>query len=241
VPIRSGYAAGGRCIDSNEAIVNKLPRDLDTLARRGWLAGQPEALRDWALQVGRWRSFEAGQVLYLAGDAADGLYGLGSGALDIVVPFGDDSASLHRADVGFWIGDSALLADKPRLVSVVASRSSRVYFLPAAALRLLRERPDLWPCFYELSHLNVALSLTLLGEALVLSPRARIARQMLRLAGSGASIDASQDELARLAGVTRPTLQRALADLGAANVLRTGYRRLELLDRAALQRMSLPE
>lgn len=222
--------------------MNIIPRDLGPLAHCGWLAGQPQELRDWALRVGRWRTLDTGQALYLAGDTADGLYGLGSGALDVVLPFGDETVALHRVDVGFWIGDSALLADKPRLVSVVASRPSRVFFLPSvAALRLLKERPDLWPCFYALSHLNVALSITLLAEAMVLSPRARIARHLLRLAGSGPAIDASQDELARLIGVTRPTLQRALADLCAAEVLRTGYRRLEVLDRAALERMSRPE
>lgn len=208
---------------------------LDTV---GWLADQPAEFRDWMQQAGRWRRLEAGQVIYQAGDAADGLYGLAEGALSVTFPFvRDEPVTIHRAEVGFWVGDSALLAQRVRLISLQAALPSRVFFVPSRAIHaLLARRPEVWQAFYQLSHANFVLVLDLLAESLALSPRARIARYLLRLAGADGVAPVSQDDLAELIGVTRTTLHRALRDLTDAGVLATGYKRLAILDRAALQR-----
>jgi CRP-like cAMP-binding protein len=208
---------------------------LDTV---GWLAEQPAEFRDWAGRTGRSRRLEGGQVLYDAGEAPDGLYGLAEGALNVTLPLvGDEPVTVHRAEVGFWIGDSALLADAPRLVSLSAALPSRVFFVPAGAVRsLLLHRPEFWPAFYQLSHTNVLTALQLLAEALALSPRARVARHLLRLADGDGVASVSQDDLARLIGVTRTTLYRVVRDLTERGILEAGYRHITILDRAALQR-----
>jgi CRP/FNR family transcriptional regulator, cyclic AMP receptor protein len=63
----------------------------------------------------------------------------------------------------------------------------------------------------------------LLAEALALSPRARLARTLLRLSEDGA-VHASQQDLARLIGMTRSTLQRSLGELVEAGAIETRYR-----------------
>jgi CRP-like cAMP-binding protein len=208
------------------------------LDRVGWLATQPAELRAWVARVGRWRRFEAGQLIYDAGDTADGLYGLAEGALNVTFPFvRDEPVALHRAEVGFWVGDAALLADAPRLVSLSAALPSRVLFVPGHALSdLLARQPAFWRSFYELSHGNFALTLDLLAESLVLSPRARIARQLLRLADGSGVAPVGQEDLARVIGVTRTTLYRAMREFTEAGALATGYRHITILDRAALER-----
>ena len=89
-------------------------RTIAPLDRLGWLASQPEDLRDWVASVGIWRDYRSGQIIYMAHDAADGLYGLARGALDISSPdSGDEQVALSRAEPGFWIGDAALLSATP--------------------------------------------------------------------------------------------------------------------------------
>jgi len=52
------------------------------LDKVGWLACESKELRDWVIDVGRWRAYAAGQLIYNAGDPSDGIYGLGAGILE---------------------------------------------------------------------------------------------------------------------------------------------------------------
>ncbi len=109
---------------------------LEPLDRVGWLAAQPESFRDWVSRVARWRDVEAGEFLFQAGDPSDGLFGLASGSLEITFPLvAEEPVVIYRAEVGFWIGDNAELADEPRLVSVMAAVRSRVLHVSSAAIR----------------------------------------------------------------------------------------------------------
>lgn len=196
-------------------------------------------MRDWFGQVGRWIRLDPGQALYHAGDAANGLYGLASGALEITFPLvAGEPVTLHRAEPGFWIGEEAQLSRRPRMITVSAATPARLLKVPGADLeRLLDESPRFWPCFYDLSARNSELALTLLGESLALSVKARVCRRLLALAESGEEgVAITQDDLAKLIGVTRATVRRAIADLADEGGVETGYRSLRLRDKAVLRR-----
>jgi CRP-like cAMP-binding protein len=212
---------------------------LGPLAERGWLATQPPEIQDAIAERGRWVVCPAGRVLYAAGDEPDGLYGLAEGALEATLPFvGEEPVTIHRAEPGFWIGESALLARTSRLLTIEAAIESRVFRVPAAAIRaLVAERPQFWHAFYDLSHLNSSLAVQLLAEALSLTPRARLARHLLRLSDEAGRVRARQDELARLIGMTRSSLQRTLSGLEEGGAIRRGYAGITILDRARLERL----
>ena len=125
----------------------------------------------------------------------------------------------------------------PRLVTVTAMTESRLLFVPGpAVLRLLNDQPELWPSFYMLSNINLATALDLLAEALSCSPRVRIARHILRLSHAGDdTVIASQSEIARLAGVTRATMQRGLARSGGRRRRGARYSAMKVRDRSALR------
>ena len=211
--------------------------DLGPLDRLGWLAEQPPALRRWVAEVGRFRTYAAGQVVYEAGDTGTALYGLAAGSLDITFPLvADEPVSIHRAEPGFWIGDLALLAETERLVSVRAGRCARLLTVPGAAIRAHLDRhPEHWPCFYALTHRNMATALNLLGEALALPPAARVTRRLLQLADADGVVAGTQEELAGLIGVTRTTVRRALKQMVADGVIETGYRSLQIRSRDRLE------
>lgn len=218
--------------------MTRKPIDIAPLDTLGWLADQPRDLKAWVASVATWREFRAGQVVYMAHDPADGLHGLAFGALDIASPdAGDEQVALSRAEPGFWIGDAALLSHTPRLVTVTAITDARLLFVPGpAVLRLLEDRPEMWPSFYMLSNINLASALRLLAEALSCPPRVRIARNILRLSVADRDeIVASQSDIARLAGVTRATMQRGMGDLIRNGAIETGYRSIRVRDRNALR------
>ena len=216
-----------------------LAEALSPLAERGWLSTQPPEFQDWVARNGRWHVYFAGQVLYDAGEEPDALDGLGHGPLEATLPlFGDEPVTVYRAEPGFWIGEAALLSGATRVLSIVAATEARVFRVPAARIRtLLGERPEAWESFFSLSHLHAITATTLLAEALALSPRARLARMLLRLADEDGRVVARQEELARLIGMTRSSLQRTLAGLTAAGWVRSGYGCLLVHDQAALEAM----
>ena len=214
-------------------------QDLSPLTEIGWLASQPEALRTWAAGAGRWRSYEKGQLLYQAGDEPDALYGLAAGTLEIqIVQDGCEQITIHRAEPGFWIGESAILAKTTRSISVVAAAKARVFRIPAAAIRaVLGEMPQFWYSFFELSHINASRAVATLAEVFSQPPQARLARILLRLADADGRVHATQEDLSRLIGMRRSSLRRVLLDLVSAGAVTTGYRSIHITDRPRLQRL----
>lgn len=212
--------------------------DISPLDGIGWLADQSEELSNWASSVGRWRRADAGQFLYQAGDVPDGLYGLAEGALELSFPLvAEEPVVLHRADVGFWIGDAAVLSRRPRLISIVTATPARVLHISATEVdRLLASHPQFWPAFYDLNTRNVETALTLLSESLALTVKARVCRRLLALAERDRDVQITQDALAKLLGVTRSTVRRSIAELAVEGGVETGYGTLRVTDLAVLRR-----
>ncbi|MEZ5557760.1 MAG: Crp/Fnr family transcriptional regulator [Pseudomonadales bacterium] len=202
----------------------------------GWLAERPPEFQDWAKRHGRWRRYAAGQFVYQVGDRADGVYGLAEGSLDISFPLiAEEPVTIHRTEIGFWIGDSAELAEVPRILAVRAVLPSRLLHLPSGAIRdLLVEHPHHWREFYALSSQNATTAVALLSEALALTVRARVCRRLLMLADGSGDVSVTQEDLGRVVGAARTTLRRCLADLENRGGIELRYRRVSIVDRSVL-------
>lgn len=203
----------------------------------GWLAEQPTAFQTRMAMAGRWTTVPRGEPLYTIGDAPDAVFGLGEGLLDVSIPItGDEQVTIYRARPGFWIGDSALLAETTRSITVSAATDARVFRIPVGAVRRsLAEHPEDWKCFFRLNHANATLAVRILAEVLTLTPRARFARMLLRLATPDGSVRATQDDLGRMAGMSRAAFRRAFRALIESGAVRTEYGGLRIIDRAALE------
>jgi CRP/FNR family cyclic AMP-dependent transcriptional regulator len=215
-------------------------RELTAVIRRaGWLSKQPGDFQDWILASATWRHVPPGGICYMEGDESDGLYGLAAGALDISVPIsGAEPVSITRAQPGFWIGESAILAGTRRALSLCAIQRSTIAFVPRNKLVAgLRQRPGWWQHFYELSHANATLSINLLAEALALSPRARIARLFLRVADEAGVITGRKEDLGRLIGLPRSSFNRELNYFLAGGIIESGYTSITILRRDELEEL----
>lgn len=213
---------------------------LQPLLTTGWLAEEPAPFRDRIVALGRMIRVPRGRTIYATGDQPDAVFGIAAGYADLSLAVADEEEVLiYRAGPGFWIGDSALLARTERGLTVTAVTDCDIFRLPGPAIRAhLSERPEDWPAFFRLNHRNAMLAISVLAEHLSLPPAARFARTMLRIADSGGIVTATQEDLARLSGLSRASFRRAMGRMIAAGVLRTGYGRIIIADRARLTAMA---
>lgn len=210
---------------------------LKTLATQGWLAAQPLPFQKRMAQLGRWVGVRRGNVVYAVGDAADAIYGLGEGLLDVALVVSEErEVVIHRATPGFWVGDSALLAGSTRTVTISAASDAQLFKLPGpAVLKSLERHPEDWISFYRLSHANVTTSLQALGEVISLPPRARFARALLRLTSASGTVHLTQEELGRMVGMSRAGFRRAFSALIERGIVEVQYGGIRICDRPALE------
>lgn len=213
---------------------------LQDLSRIGWLSRQPADFQARMASIGRWINVSRGEPIYGTGDEPNGVFGLGEGLLDVSIPISsEEEVTVHRATAGFWIGESALLSGFNRSISISAASDCRLFKLPVSAvLRNLAENPQDWICFQRLSHLNASLCIQILAEVLALPPRVRFARMLLRMASENGDVVATQEELGRMAGMSRSAFRRAFASFIQAGIVETGYGGLKICDPAALQKVA---
>ena len=223
-----------------DQFIGDAQKRLGVLARVGWLSRQPSELQVIFAKIGRWRRFVPAEVIYLAGDEPDGLYGLGEGGLEVSFPLvGEEPVAIHRAEPGFWIGEAAILSGQKRMISLTAVTECRVFFVPAPKVRrVIDDDPHHLTSICELTFMNQTAAVSLLAEALSLSPRARVARLLLRLADDSASVQGSQEELGRVLGMTRSSIRRAVSNLTEIGAIRSGYGRITIMDAALLGRLT---
>lgn len=209
----------------------------NVLSRKGWLSEQPEDFRERMLALAHWRTYPAGADLYQVGDEANAVLGLESGMADVSIPIsGDEMVNIYRAQAGFWIGDSALIAQTERGLSIMAQTECLTLVIPAGKLmRHLEAQPRDLLYFFKLNHANVMLSLQVLSETIALPPRARFARMLLRLRDEAGVVHATQAELGAMAGMSRAAFRRAFLGLSETNIVRTEYGAVRILDMDALQ------
>src|SRR5690606_16820082 len=87
-------------------------------------------------------SLRPGDVLYSAGDAANGAYVLVSGALEASHP--ETEGGKFRIEPVALIGELGLMLTRPRAATIGAVRSTTALFVPREPfLKLLRNHPEL--------------------------------------------------------------------------------------------------
>jgi CRP/FNR family transcriptional regulator, cyclic AMP receptor protein len=211
-----------------------------TLAERGWFSQRSANTRARLSAIARFCTFSKDELIYMAGDSPNGIFGLVSGSLNISYPRGDgEDYTVHRAGSGFWIGDAALFAKGTRLVSVRAAEPTTMVQLPFRELtRLLRDDARLYADFYALSYDNFRTTLQIITNLAIPSAEKRVAdRLVLEVETRGDAdgwIALSQPELAKLVAVSLPTLQRVMRRFAEAGLVQRAYTRLQVIDRHAL-------
>ncbi|PZQ50099.1 MAG: hypothetical protein DI556_08490 [Rhodovulum sulfidophilum] len=220
--------------------------DLGILARFGWLSGMPAAFRETVLDRCLLRRYRRDEVVYRAGDPPGGLYGLIRGGVGVELYSDDREPYIGTfARPGFWIGEGSVLTRGPRFIGIRATRDSLLAYLPLARWdQIVRSDPEAWRWLAHLSLRNSLLAVAVADALMVPGAVPRMAAILLVLSGPGAPggpaaeapIEMSQDDLARMANLSRSSAGRILQMFESDGLIAIGYRRIRVLAPEGLRR-----
>lgn len=177
----------------------------------------------------RARTLPAGTVVLSRGRLPDGVWAVRSGALERVAGSGRHRVVTGVLQPGDLTGDVPLLRNRAAECTVRALTEVSAQFLPAGHFAtLLRDSPALTRLWLtglarRYGRIQQALAQSVGGTA-----EGRVARLLLRQARGG-KVAFTQDTLAAMLGLRRPTFNRVLKDFERQGLLRVGYRSIELL------------
>jgi CRP/FNR family cyclic AMP-dependent transcriptional regulator len=199
--------------------------------------GLPADVIQEVLRTARRRRFKRGEIVFHEGDPGDTLHLLAKGRVKVRVttPLGA-SATLSVLGTGSIFGELALLsgADR-RAATVTCLEAVETLGIHRDAFNELRDRqPRVDQVLVRILAAQLPELSARLLEALFVPADKRVLRELLRVAevygppGDAVAIPLTQEDLAELAGTTRPTVNKVLRTIEDAGALRLGRGRIEL-------------
>ncbi|MGF1664553.1 MAG: Crp/Fnr family transcriptional regulator [Kineosporiaceae bacterium] len=214
----------------------------------GFFGSLPGRVRSAILGAARRRRYEAGSLLLRQGDDALSLLVIESGqvAVRFSTPVGE-SVILAVMGPGEVVGELGLVdPGHERTASVVAVDDVVAWALRHDAFqRVRREHAGVDDFLLAVMARQVRRLTRMVAEALYVPAEQRVARRLSEAADAFAqpgdrpdavvTVPLTQDELAHLAGTSRPTANQALKSLERRHLVRVARGRVELLDVAGLR------
>lgn len=212
----------------------------DSLSAVEWRLLEPlsDADRERVLKAARSRRYARHEVLFHEDDPGDCLHLVKVGRLGVQVGLeSGESLTLTVLSPGDAFGELAVLG-KPhrRTATVVAWEPSETLSLTGEAFTALcRDNPPIERLELSLLAERVDQLSRRLLEALYVGVERRVYRRLVELCGiygdgaPGTVIPLSQDEVAGLAGASRPTVNQVIQRLVSDGVLSASRRRIEIL------------
>lgn len=206
---------------------------------KGLTADQAERVRRHATS----RRYEAGATVCARGSPSVQWLGVIDGILKVETASPDGkSTTFAGVPSGAWFGEGAVLKGEPRPYGVVAIRDSLVASLPRETFLFLidESRPfSRW----VIDQLNARLGhyVALIENYRFQDSAGRVAYCLSELfnphlyPGTQAQLPISQEEIARLSGLSRQNVNHSLHDLEHAGLVRIRYGVIEVLDLHGLQ------
>jgi CRP/FNR family transcriptional regulator, cyclic AMP receptor protein len=212
---------------------------LAALQTDDWFAGCPIEFQQALREMGRLRRLAPGEPLFARGGEADGLCCVIAGALRVGAHDVDGQAAvLAYMEPYQWFGEISMIDDLPRTHDAVAEVASQVLVVPRASLQSwLEGSPVYWRDIARLACRKLRVSFVVLEELAQLPLEERVLRRLqLQALGYGSRdmarrrVRVAQETLARMLGVSRQSVNRALKQLETRGALRLHYGEIELLD-----------
>jgi CRP-like cAMP-binding protein len=214
------------------------------LMQGAWFCRLAPDFRAALLADARMVRLTANAPIFWRGDAADGLYAVLEGAVEIgAVDSAGRAAILTHVQAGTWFGEIAILDGMPRTHDAHAARATVLLHIPRAPLLALLDRePAWWRALAWLATEKLRLSFQLAEANALLDAPQQVAARLLLIAGGHAgtgmpqsTLRLSQEQLATMVALSRQTVNRILNRFEAmgAVALRTGA--IEIRDPLRLQ------
>jgi len=222
-------------------IVDQLERVFST---RGWLSRQPQPFRTRFISLGRLIALERGAPVFHMGDGSGGVYGIVSGAIEVL---GGTSRQLpvlaHIERAGDWFGHGPVLRGGPRTLTFVAAEPSTLLQVPLDRLRpQLQNDPDFAARLAQMADASTETVIGVARDLLIRDSAKRLAAVLLRVTAAGEvppdneqGYALTQAQLGEMANISRHHVNRILGMMRRAGWIDARYNRIRLLDVAALK------
>ncbi len=192
----------------------------------------PEAIREEVLELSSLRKFKAGEAIYRQGDAPNELYRLNTGGVKLC-NYSLDGKEFLAGEFrpGDCFGEMGMIDRLPRISNAIATQDSTVSVFSRRDFEQCVSRyPQFSRHLMEMLCRRIRFLYSVHEESRELSLQERLALTLYRLAlgdsvkdegGEGIYVRASQEELGRLLGVSRQSINktlRTLVDEGSVKV-----------------------
>jgi CRP-like cAMP-binding protein len=198
--------------------------------------------REEVVRRSRLRSFAAGESLYNYGDGLNGMFGVISGQMLVRVPPADSIITV--VNPGHWLGDATALMREPRWVSLTAGSPLTVLHLSQADFDEMARDAENCRHFAINTAESLAEAVNVVANLTQPDSEVRVAQRLLTFMGvhgeaRQSAFSFSQGDLATMCGLSRQTMSKVLAGLVARGIIALHYRRIEVIDVAALQQLAI--
>ena len=210
------------------------------------LTDLPDATRRDFLSRARRRRFRKGEVVFHEGDPGDALHLVERGHLIVQrSTLQGDVATVLALGPGDVFGELSVVAPAPRVATVTAVDAAQTLAVHRDVFDELRrihpavDRVLIYALAAEVRRLSARLV-----EALYVSSEKRVFLRILEMSqvfgteesDGPVSIPLTQEQLAQMAGTTRPTANRVLRAAEQEGCIRVARGKVEVLDPAAVAR-----
>jgi len=188
------------------------------------------------------RRFDKGNYLCHRGDKVDYWHGVVTGLVKMSsVSLSGKAITFAGIGAGGWFGEGSVLKDEARKYDLVAVRDTHILMMNRTTFMWLYENSSGFNRFL-VRQLNERLAqfIATTEYERLLDPKARVARQLSWLSNPLLCphvrnvIEITQDELALLATVSRPLVNRSLQELSQEGLLSFGHGSITIINRQKL-------
>lgn len=201
---------------------------------------EEEFERPWEiyLKYGERQYIEKGTILYNQGDVESGFYYVDKGLVKVqTVTYDGEEKSLGYHGPGQLFGELAII-ERPYFSTASAVEDSVIYFLTRKRFKEMIEVSE-EPLRLFLASLITKITL-LLEQVLLDSPLQQVSYALLKLSevSNKKEVFITQEDLAKLTGLTRMTIYKVLKDLKEREIITTPKRSIHILDSSKLADLS---
>ncbi|MEJ8855611.1 Crp/Fnr family transcriptional regulator [Variovorax robiniae] len=221
---------------------------MNVFAENPWFQSLPPAEATALLAAATTRQLAPGEFLYHQGDMIEpsqaAFFGVAGGMLKLCILHPDgNEAILTITEPGNWVGEVALLDGMRRAHTAVAPVETRLLAVTAGKFNELMQRAPFAHAVAKLVAARLRMTYGLMSDSALQSTQERVARRLLVLARGDmtesaderSNITTSQDTLAMMLSISRPTLNRELQALVKLGAIALRYGHIEIRDLSLLQ------
>jgi CRP/FNR family cyclic AMP-dependent transcriptional regulator len=215
------------------------PRNADAADLDALPADDIEALRRFGAVV----RHAAGDVVFRRGERADAMYVVSVGEVALVAPTAAGGVVVQVVRPGTTIGELSVMLDVPHAYTATARKSTALLRVDLETVRaLVRIDGNICCRFLRLVSRRLERTERRIVELLGPSAFERVVKLLIDVADERASntVDLRQADMAAAVGLSRQTVSRILAELGATGLLERRRGWVRILDRPRLDSLHEP-